>query len=161
MTSSFESAYLNTLVTIEGDSEDFVFSATNLDGGGKAWLDQIFPGVTGIFVITAWNPRSEVWDESTNRAANRNLLADLKVGGYRIRNARGSSSDEKWTEESLAILVHRDQDLLAVEAWVHSLAMKYEQNAFFKITKGAFNVRGAVIQGLDLISNLECRPVSA
>jgi len=93
-----------------------------------------FEAVTGeAWVITAWNPRSEVASEAANAAANAALVADISAKAYRLTPAVGSSPDSAWSEDSF--LVH-DPD----PAWVKDAARRFGQNAVFRWTPSVWEI---------------------
>ena len=79
------------------------------------------------FVITAWNPFSELLSLEENRRRNNELEKDLLAVGAVLLKAIGRSKDWKWFEESFVV---RDIDKMEI---IQS-AKKYQQNAIFHVT---------------------------
>ena len=112
-------------------------------------------GVSELYVITAWNPRSELSTEEANNQSNGNLLRDLQALGLHVCRAEGASVDGTWAEASFAVLVGGDEYSTAIQEQVHKLAIKYQQNAYFKLTSETFEVFGAIFTGLHISLDIE------
>jgi hypothetical protein len=84
------------------------------------------PSADPMFVITAWNPRSEATRPEANDAANRDLERLLAERASLIVQVIGASLDSSWFEESFLVggLDRRD----AVE-----LGRRFEQYAIFEL----------------------------
>lgn len=138
----------NSRVTIWGAKHKLGAQSkqTRDDAEIVASSDDLF-GAQQIFVITAWNPRSEFHQVPENRAGNLLLLEELKGLNQRIFEAKGASRDGSWAEESFAVLVDNLQDSNFIGAQIQWLATKYGQNAFFVITDSVFQVLGALWSG--------------
>ena len=74
-------------------------------------------------ILTAYATTGETWTPEQNVAADRQLEAELRKGGYRIHRISGYSKDLKTHEEGWAVVM----DLKT--AW--DLAIKYKQVALF------------------------------
>ncbi len=90
-------------------------------------------GTAEAWVITAWNPHSEVVSQAENDAANDALVTEITTRGYRVTLAVGSSPDSAWSEDSF--LVH-DPD----PAWVMDAARRFGQNAVFHWTPAVWEI---------------------
>jgi len=74
-------------------------------------------------ILTAYATTGETWTPEQNIAADHELEAELRKGGYRIHRISGYSKDLKTHEEGWAVVM----DLKT--AW--DLAVKYKQVALF------------------------------
>ena len=74
--------------------------------------------------ITAWNPRSERCDLTTNLAAQRNLLADLESARLIVFEGVARDPSGAWPDEPSFLA------LGASEAFARDMAIKYSQNGF-------------------------------
>jgi hypothetical protein len=78
-------------------------------------------------VITAWNPRSQTLSAAENQARNLELEQLLEARGARIFEAEGRSPDRTWREASFAVVG-------LAESEIEELALRFEQNAVFRIS---------------------------
>lgn len=115
--------YLATEVTVEIDGR---------------WVDVaaavVSPG-SPVFVITAWNPDSEVLADAENAERNERLRADLTRLTDRIFPAVGRSPDGSWEEASFAIVGVAEADVLV-------LGRRYGQVAIFMSDGTELRVQG-------------------
>ncbi len=97
-------------------------------------LEMLGRDVVDLWVITAFNPRSVELDPKTNKTYNAALAADLSREGIEFNEVHCASPSEPWSEDSFMVIC-RDQAVAeTVAATVQKLALKYEQNAVFRIT---------------------------
>ena len=122
---SLRKAYLRTEVTIEISKGIWVSAFEALEH---------LPAP--IFVITAWNPFSQILSVEGNGARNRQLLSEIEALGARAHSAVGSSPDGKWSEDSFAVSGIGRRTAL-------KLGLQYEQHAIFEIRKDELRVLGS------------------
>jgi len=84
------------------------------------------PFYSPCFVITACNPREQVFDRSINRLRNDMLRKSLELRTDKIRLVVSQSRCGKWTEESFLVSDIEERAIVA-------LAAKYEQRAVFRL----------------------------
>ena len=86
-----------------------------------------------IYVITAWNPKSELLGDTENQSRNYELSSELSLLNLKVLPARGTSPDGLWFEESFAVINAQLEYLL-------SIGTQFEQNAIFEFTKESVRV---------------------
>jgi hypothetical protein len=85
-----------------------------------------------VWILTAWNPRSELLSPFENQERQQSLLSGLKDGLVEFLPVTASSISGNWLEDSFAVW-GTDRSLAdEVEELVAGLANKFEQNAVFK-----------------------------
>lgn len=148
MYQEFAQAYANSKVTIWSPTGKVI--ATQARAGDETSSGSISELLDAqeLFVITAWNPESVELTAKENLRANQELLAELQGLGYKILRARGSSVDEAWFEDSFAAFASSAAIAGELEVHIHALAIKYRQNAYFKITADTLEVAGALYSDL-------------
>jgi Protein of unknown function (DUF3293) len=121
-------AYARTIVEICPPSQPVLQVSPAPNGQVGVW-----PSGLGdeIFVITAWNPRSEVLDADTNRSRQVALEADLI--GLEFWPAAGLDPNSDYREEGVAVSGLAEVDAIALGA-------RYEQNAIFAWTPDAWRI---------------------
>ena len=122
---SLRKAYLRTEVTIEISKGIWVSAFEALEH---------LPAP--IFVITAWNPFSQILSVEGNGTRNRQLLSEIEALGASVHSAVGSSPDGKWSEDSFAVSGIGRRTAL-------NLGLQYEQHAIFEIRKDELRVLGS------------------
>ena len=120
------------------------------DESGAGVAPEFLRGDFVAWVITAWNPESELVSAEQNAAAHRELLADVEAAGLVALPAVGMSRDRRWSEESVLVVG-------ASRQWVLGIAEKYKQNAVFRWTPESLDVVGVLIPGEDS-SDWVCEP---
>jgi hypothetical protein len=88
-----------------------------------------------IFVITAWNPHSQLLDDNENRVRQESLESELIR--LELWPAVGLDPNSEYREEGVAI-----SGLSEVEAI--SLGARYEQNAIFTWTPVAWSILSCI-----------------
>jgi hypothetical protein len=117
-------AYLATVIKVEIEPERWVSIEEAV---------ALFP--TPLYVITPWNPFSEVLSESENRWRMSKLKSALVATPAIWHEATGSSPDGEWSEDSLLVLnLKRSQAL--------GIGRHYDQHAIFEITDEELIVLG-------------------
>lgn len=148
MQTELANAYSDSQVTVWGDNVTVIARAHR----GARQLSPLglvdVLGVSTMFVITAWNPKSELMTQDANNKENDDLCFDLQDLGLQFCKAEGASVDGRWAEASVAVLVGADEDSAAIQEQVHNLAIKFQQNAYFKLTSETFEVFGALFSDL-------------
>ncbi len=87
-----------------------------------------FPsGAQHLHVVTAWNPMGQRADPTANARADRALRAELAALDVTTWDAEGWAPDDRWAEESVAVLD-------AGEHTVLELARRYRQAAIYRWT---------------------------
>ena len=115
-------AYLATVISIELEPGDVVDVASAVE---------LLP--TPVFIITAWNPFSEVLDPEENDSRNLELQVALTELGATTRPAVGSSPSGDWAEESFAVTgIDRAEAL--------GLGRRFGQHAIFEIATSEVRV---------------------
>ena len=134
-------AYLDTVIEFsDPDGGRWRLRARAADESGAGVAPEFLRGDFVAWVITAWNPESELVTAERNAAAHEELLADLEAASLLALPAVGMSSDRKWSEDSLLVVG-------AAREWVLNAAAKYRQNAVFRWSPEAFEVVGALVPG--------------
>ena len=150
-------AYLDTLIEFsDHDGSRWRLRAraadeSGADESGAAVAPEFLRGDFVAWVITAWNPESELVTAERNAAAHEELLADVEAAGLLALPAVGMSSDRKWSEDSLLVVG-------AAREWVLGVAAKYRQNAVFRWSPEAFEVVGALLPG-EALRAWVCEPI--
>lgn len=85
-----------------------------------------------VYVLTAWNPRSQPLSKSANQVRQEQLLFELQKTPVKFLSVTASSTLGGWLEESFAVWGPDIQFPDEFEEMVLSLAEKSEQNAVFK-----------------------------
>lgn len=85
-----------------------------------------------VYILTAWNPRSQLLSKSVNQECQQQLLSELQKGHGKYLPVTASSTVGDWLEESFAVWGPDIQFPDEFEEMVLSLAEKFEQNAVFK-----------------------------
>jgi Protein of unknown function (DUF3293) len=148
MNQELAQAYANSKVTIWSSNGTVIATQARAgDATSSGSISELFDA-QALFVITAWNPESVELTAEENSRANQALLVDLQTLGCPILNATGSSLDNSWSEESFAVLVAAGAPSSAIQNRILDLAIKYRQNAFFKISSETIEVLGALYQDL-------------
>lgn len=145
-------AYLDTVIEF-GDPGGgrWRLRALAADEPGAGVGPEFLRGDFVAWVITAWNPESELVSAEQNAAAHRELLGDVEAAGLVALPAVGMSRDRSWSEESVLVVG-------ASRQWVLGVAEKYKQNAVFRWTPEALDVMGVLIPG-EGSSGWVCEPV--
>ena len=84
-----------------------------------------------MWIITAWNPRSQLSALHENRERQLTLLSELQKSPFNFLEVTASSISADWLEESIAIWAPEGKLDKPLEDLVLTLAEKYEQNAVF------------------------------
>lgn len=130
-------AYLDTIIEFsDPDGSRLVFLRAGLPMSPEP-LSRLssFAATLPAWVITAWNPESELVPAEQNAAAHRELLADVEAAGLVALPAVGMSRDRSWSEESVLVVG-------ASRQWVLGIAEKFKQNAVFRWTPESLDVVG-------------------
>lgn len=85
-----------------------------------------------VYILTAWNPRSQLLSKSLNQERQQHLLSELQTADYMVLPVTACSTTGDWLEESFAVWGSGSQFPGEIEDSVLSLAQKFEQNAVFK-----------------------------
>lgn len=85
-----------------------------------------------VYILTAWNPRSEPLSKSANQEGQKRLLSELQKNPVKFLPVTASSAVGDWLEESFAVWGLDSQLPGEMGKLVLSLAKKFEQNAVFK-----------------------------
>ena len=145
-------AYLDTLIEFsDPDVSRWRLRARTAGESGAAVAPEFLRGDFVAWVITAWNPESELVPAEQNAAAHRELLADVEAEGLVALPAVGMSRDRSWSEESVLVVG-------ASRQWVLGVAEKFKQNAVFRRTPESLDVVGVLIPG-EGSSGWVCEPV--
>jgi len=115
---SLRIAYLRTVVTVEGRP-----AAEVVRDLGTFW------------VLTAWNPGSELFSDTENAERHQALCACLDELGHTCLPALGASPDGSWSEESVAVPGIKSRDARA-------LGRQFDQAAVFEVTNGYVRIHG-------------------
>ena len=115
---SLRIAYLQTVVTVGGRP-----AAEAVRDLGTFW------------VLTAWNPGSELFSDTENAERHQALCACLDELGHTWLPALGTSPDESWSEESVAVPGLDRETALA-------LGREFGQEAVFEVTAEYLRVHG-------------------
>ncbi len=143
-------AYARSKVSIwSGDCRLVARPAHQLEVADSKFFLSKF-GARTLFVITAWNPESLEVSVEANAKANKELLIELENLDCEVLEALGSSLDDSWFEDSFALVVGDQEIMHEVEKRIRDLALKYRQNAYFKITPETIEIVGALFEGLHL-----------
>ena len=115
-------AYQATLIEVQLPSGDWVYDPS------ASWtgLPPELESASQIWIITAWNPFSEVLPEAENRIRNIELCGLLEASKAPFFPAVGRSPDGQWQESSFAVVG-------LPWARVKELAQQFGQHAVFRI----------------------------
>lgn len=89
-----------------------------------AAINEILSDALTAAIITAWNPRSQLFDQAENERRNYCFYKELEQAGYSVLRALGKGTDNKWPAEESFFIPGINQ------ATAEKYAEKYEQNAY-------------------------------
>ena len=115
---SLRIAYLRTVVTVEGRP-----------------VAEVVRDLGTFWVLTAWNPGSELFSDTENAERHRQLCVRLDELGRTWLPALGASPDGSWSEESVAVPGIKSGEAQALGRW-------FGQAAVFEVTKGYVRIHG-------------------
>jgi hypothetical protein len=85
-----------------------------------------------VWILPAWNPRSDLLSVVENQERQQSLLSELEKGPGKFLPVNATSTSGDWIEESFAFWGSDTQLAVEVEELVAGLARRFEQNAVFK-----------------------------
>ena len=125
---SLRDSYEDTIVTITL-RDGSIYKTSNLTPPQMAWPFES----EKIYVITAWNPRSQRLDAKANKERNRRLAAIFESRNIPVFHAIGHAIDESWHEDGFAISEISIEEIKILGAY-------FEQNAIFEVTQSGISV---------------------
>jgi hypothetical protein len=129
---SVSQLYLQTGVSIKSESFTLSTWPCQSPDQNRASIQQLLGISSPLWIITAWNPKSQLLALHENRERQLRLLSELEKSPFSFLEATASSISADWLEESIAIWVPEGKFEKPLEDLVLTLAEKYEQNALFK-----------------------------
>lgn len=125
---SLRESYQDTVILITL-SDGSIYITSHLTPSQTTWpFDS-----EAIYVITAWNPRSQRLDEEDNKERNRQLAGVFETRNIPKFHARGYAIDESWYEDGFAV------SEISIEE-IRILGAHFEQNAIFEVTQSGISV---------------------
>jgi len=132
MRMTISQTYLQTSITFHLDHTTFsTWPCQSKPHKGKP-IQESLGTLNPVWILTAWNPRSELLFSAENQERQQSLLSELKVGPVKFLPVTASSISGNWLEESFAVWGTDSPLADEVEELVATLANKFEQNAVFK-----------------------------
>lgn len=125
---SLRDSYEDTMVTITL-RDGSIYKTSKFTPPQMAWP---FESET-IYVITAWNPRSERLDAKANKERNLQLAAIFESRKIPVFQAIGHAIDESWHEDGFAISEISIEEIKILGAY-------FGQNAIFEVTQSGISV---------------------
>jgi hypothetical protein len=125
---SLRDSYQDTIITITSN-DGSIYTTSQLTPPKMAWP---FESET-IYVITAWNPRSQRLDAKANNERNLQLASIFESRNIPKFHAVGHAMDESWHEDGFAISEISIEEIKILGAY-------FEQNAIFEVTQSGISV---------------------
>ena len=129
---SISQIYLQTSVTIKSDTFTLSTWPCQSPDQNRESIQQLLGISSPLWIITAWNPRSQLLALNENRERQLTLLSELQKSPFSFLQGTASSISVDWLEESIAIWAHEVKLEKPLEDLVLTLAENFEQNAVFK-----------------------------
>jgi hypothetical protein len=125
---SLRVSYQDTIITITLN-DGSIYTTSQLTPPQIAWP---FESET-IYVITAWNPRSQRLDAKANNERNLQLAAIFESRNITKFHAAGHAIDNSWHEDGFAV------SEISIDE-IKILGVHFDQNAIFEVTEFGITV---------------------
>jgi hypothetical protein len=129
---SISQLYLQTCVSIKSQSVSLSTWPCQSPNQNCESIQQLLGISSPLWIITAWNPRSQLLALPENRERQLTLMSKLQGSPFSFLEVTASSISADWIEESIAIWASEGKFEKPLEDLVLTLAEKFEQNAVFK-----------------------------
>jgi hypothetical protein len=129
---SISQIYLQTSVAIKSQSVTLSTWPCQSPDQNRESIQKLLEISSHLWIITAWNPRSQPLGLRENRQRQQTLRSALQKSPFSFLEATASSISADWLEESIAIWAPEGKLEKPLEDLVLTLAEKFEQNAVFK-----------------------------